>query len=340
MSRIAILGAGAWGTALAISLARHGGHQLCLWAHSPEHARKLAETGENTRYLPGYILPADVEITPALTNAIEDAEIILCVTPSQALRSIISEIAPHLTPAQIVLSASKGIEEKTFLRMSQVIADRIAEHADPKAATHNTIAVLSGPSFAQEVAAAMPTALSIACEDATIGTRLQNDFSSPSLRVYRNEDLAGTELGGALKNVIALASGIVAGLELGHNAAAALITRGNAEITRLAIACGGRRETMAGLSGIGDLVLTCSSNMSRNYTVGLELGRGRKLPEILASLNGKVAEGVLSTTAALGLAARYGAEMPITEQMAAILHQDRSPRDAIRELMTRPGRTE
>ena len=332
MSRIAVLGAGAWGTALAISLAQRGGHQLCLWAHSPDDARQLAETGENTHFLPGYILPADVHITPALIEAIEGAEIVLCVTPSQALRSIMQQIAPHLTPAQILLSASKGIEEKTFLRMSQVMA----EHTDG----NNTIAVLSGPSFAQEVAAAMPTALCVACDDPAVGTRLQNDFSSPSLRVYRNEDIPGTELGGALKNVIALAAGIVAGLELGHNAAAALITRGIAEISRLAIACGGRRETMAGLSGIGDLVLTCSSNMSRNRTVGVELGRGRKLPEILASLNGKVAEGVLSTTAALGLAARYGVEMPITQQMNAILHKDRSPRDAIRELMTRPGRTE
>jgi glycerol-3-phosphate dehydrogenase (NAD(P)+) len=292
----------------------------------------LAETGENARYLPGYILPADVEITPEITDAITDAEIILCVTPAQALRSIMKQIAPHLTPTQILLSASKGIEEKTFLRMSQVMAEHTAGH--------NPIAVIGGPTFAQEVAAAMPTAISIACDDATVGTRLQNDFSSPSFRVYRNEDIAGTELGGALKNVIALAAGIIAGLELGHNASAALITRGIAEISRLAIACGGRRETMAGLSGIGDLVLTCSSNMSRNRTVGVELGRGRKLPEILASLNGKVAEGVLSTTAALGLAARYGVEMPITEQMNAILHKDRSPRDAIRELMTRPGRTE
>ena len=336
MSRIAILGAGAWGTALAISLARRGGHQLCIWAHSPEHARQLSETGENSRYLPGYILPADVHITPAITEATADAEIILSVTPSQALRSIMQQIAPQLTSGQILLSASKGIEEKTFLRMSQVMAEHIAEHADG----NNPIAVIGGPSFAQEVAAAMPTALSIACDDPAIGTRLQNDFSSPSLRVYRNEDIAGTELGGSLKNVIALAAGIIAGLELGHNAAAALITRGIAEITRLTIACGGRRETMAGLSGIGDLVLTCSSNMSRNRTVGFELGRGRKLPEILASLNGKVAEGVLSTTAALGVAARYGVEMPITEQMAAILHHDKSPRDAIRELMIRPGRTE
>jgi glycerol-3-phosphate dehydrogenase (NAD(P)+) len=340
VSRIAILGAGAWGTALAISLARRGGHQLCLWAHSPEHARQLSETGENSRYLPGYILPVDVHITSALAESIADAEIILCVTPSQALRSIMQQIAPQLTPAQILLSASKGIEEKTFLRMSQVIAQHLAEHLPQHADSSNPVAVIGGPSFAQEVAAAMPTALSIACDDPTIGARLQNDFSSPSLRVYRNEDLPGTELGGALKNVIALAAGIVAGLELGHNASAALITRGNAEITRLAIACGGRRETMTGLSGIGDLVLTCSSNMSRNRTVGVELGRGRKLPEILASLNGKVAEGVLSTTAALGLASRYGVEMPITEQMAAILHHNKSPRDAIRELMTRPGRTE
>jgi len=331
VSRIAILGAGAWGTALAISLARRGGHQLCLWAHSPEHALQLSDSGENSRYLPGYILPADVRITPALAEAIKDAEIILCVTPSQSLRSIVRQIAPHLSPAQILLSASKGIEEKTFLRMSQVMA----EYAD-----RNTIAVIGGPSFAQEVAAALPTALSVACDDPAVGTRLQNDFSSPSLRVYRNEDIAGTELGGALKNVIAVAAGVVAGLELGHNAAAALITRGIAEISRLSIACGGRRETMAGLSGIGDLVLTCSSNISRNRTVGYELGRGRQLPEILASLNGKVAEGVLSTTAALGLAARYGVEMPITEQMAAILHRGKSPRDAIRELMTRPGRTE
>jgi glycerol-3-phosphate dehydrogenase (NAD(P)+) len=332
VSRIAILGAGAWGTALAISLARRGGHDLCLWAHSPDHARQLSESGENSRYLPGYILPVDIEITASLTDAIADAEIILCVAPSQSLRSIMKQIAPRLAPAQILLSASKGIEEKTFLRMSQVMV----EHTDG----NNTIAVIGGPSFAQEVAAALPTALSVACEVPAVGTRLQNDFSSPSLRVYRNEDIAGTELGGALKNVIALAAGIVAGLELGHNAAAALITRGIAEISRLSIACGGHRETMAGLSGIGDLVLTCSSNLSRNRTVGFELGRGRQLPEILASLNGKVAEGVLSTTAALGLAARYGVEMPITEQMNAILHRGKPPRDAIRELMTRPGRTE
>lgn len=330
MSRIAVLGAGAWGTALAVSLARRGGHELSLWAHSPAHADELRETGENTRYLPGFILPADIRVTADLKQAVAGVDTVLCVTPSQHLREAMKVIAPVLEHRQVLLSASKGIEEKTFLRMSQVMS----AHCD------NPIGTLGGPSFAQEVAAAMPTAITIAIDDAQIGKMLQDDFTSSSLRVYRNEDVPGTELGGALKNVIALAAGVVAGLELGNNSAAALITRGIAEMTRLAIACGGRRETLAGLSGIGDLVLTCTGGLSRNRAVGFELGKGRKLPEILAGLNGKVAEGVRSTTAALGLAARYGVEMPITEQMAAILHKDKAPRDAIRDLMARPGRTE
>jgi glycerol-3-phosphate dehydrogenase (NAD(P)+) len=331
MSRIAVIGAGAWGTALTVSLARRGGHDLSLWAHSPEHAAELSDSGENKRYLPGFILPLDVRVTSKLPQAIERADILLCATPSQALRSIMEHIAPLLTPNQVLLSASKGIEEKTFYRMSQVISEYAPE---------NPIGTLGGPSFAQEVAAGMPTAITIALEDALLGKALQDDFNSPSLRVYRNEDVTGTELGGALKNVIALAAGVVTGLELGQNAAAGLITRGIVEMTRLAMACGGRRETMSGLSGIGDLVLTCTGGLSRNRTVGVELGKGRKLEDIIAGLNGKVAEGVRSTTAALGLAARYGVEMPITEQMAAILHHDKSPRDAIRDLMSRPGRTE
>ena len=331
MSRIAVIGAGAWGTALAVSLARRGGHELALWAHSPAHAEELADTGENLRYLPGFILPVDIRITARLQDAIEGAQTVLCVTPSQALRAVMEQIAASLTPDQVLLSASKGIEEKTFFRMSQIMSEY---------APGNPIGTLGGPSFAQEVAAGMPTAITIATEDAVTGKRLQDDFSSPSLRVYRNEDVIGTELGGALKNVIALAAGVVTGLELGNNAAAALITRGTVEMTRLAMACGGRRETLSGLSGIGDLVLTCTGGLSRNRSVGIELGKGRQLAEILASLNGKVAEGVRSTTAALGLAARYGVEMPITEQMNAILHQGKSPKEAIRELMSRPGRTE
>jgi glycerol-3-phosphate dehydrogenase (NAD(P)+) len=330
MSRIAVLGAGAWGTALAISLARRGGHQLCLWALSPAHAEELADTGKNTRYLPGFTLAGDIQVTADLRSAVRGAEVILCVTPSQALRETMTEIAPVLEPGQILLSASKGIEERTFLRMSQIMREFGS----------NPVATLGGPSFAQEVAAGLPTAITLAAEEDEVARRLQEDFNSSSLRAYRNQDVVGTELGGALKNVIALAAGVVTGLELGNNATAALITRGTVEITRLAIACGGHRDTMSGLSGVGDLVLTCTGGLSRNRTVGVELGKGRKLPEILASLNGKVAEGVRSTTAALGLAARYGVEMPITEQMAAILHEDKSPLDAIRELMGRPGRTE
>jgi glycerol-3-phosphate dehydrogenase (NAD(P)+) len=330
MSRIAILGAGAWGSALALSLARRGGHHLSLWAHDPEHAKQLATIRENPRYLPGFTLPPEIVVTANLHDAIRDADIILCTTPSQSLRSIMQQIAPALTSAQVLLSASKGVEEKTSLRMSQVIAQLCA----------NPIAVLGGPSFAQEVAAAKPTAITIAAGDEELGKQLQDDFSSSSLRVYRNDDIIGTELGGALKNVIALAAGVVTGLELGHNAAAALITRGMVEMTRLTIACGGRAETISGLSGIGDLVLTCTGGLSRNRSVGIELGRGRKLADIIAGLNGKVAEGVTTTTAALGLAQQHGVEMPITEQMNAVLHHNKSPQAAIHELMTRPGREE
>jgi glycerol-3-phosphate dehydrogenase (NAD(P)+) len=330
MSRITILGAGAWGTALALSLARRGGHQLVLWTHSVPLAEQLNDVGENLPYLPGFTLPADIQITSDLPGAIFEADIILCTPPSQHLRGVIAPIAPLLTRNQIIVSASKGIEETTFLRMSQVIAS----------VTSNPFAVLSGPSFAQEVALGCPTAIVAAATAPRLSQAIQREFSSPTLRIYTNEDVAGVELGGALKNVIALASGIVHGLNLGHNSSAAVITRGIAEMTRLAIACGGRRQTLAGLSGVGDLVLTCTGNLSRNRSVGIELGRGRQLPDILEGLHGKVAEGVSSTAAALGLAARYGVEMPITEQMDAILHHNKSPKEAIRELMARPGRDE
>ncbi len=330
MSRIAILGAGAWGTALALSLARRGGHQICLWSHSATLADRLTEAGQNLPYLPGFTLPVDIDITADLPRAIFEADVLLCVTPSQHLRGVITQIAPLLTKNQIVLSASKGLEETTFLRMSQLVAS----------VTNNPFAVLSGPSFAQEVAAGMPTAVVVASATPQIAQTVQRDFTSSTFRVYTNDDVAGVEFGGALKNVIALAAGIATGLSLGHNSSAALITRGIAEMTRLAVACGGRRQTLAGLSGVGDLVLTCTGSLSRNRSVGIELGRGRQLPEIIAGLNGKVAEGVRSTHAALGLAARYAVEMPITEQMDAILHHNKGPKEAIRELMSRPGRDE
>jgi len=330
LSRIGILGAGAWGSALAIALARRGGHSIVLWCHSAELAEQLSETGENLPFLPGYTLPVDITVTADLPAAIFEADMVLCVTPSQHLRGVLGHIAPLLTRDQLVVSASKGLEETSLLRMSQVITSL----------TGNACGVLSGPSFAAEVAAGIPTAIVAAAAAPEVALTIQREFSSPTLRLYTNDDVAGVELGGALKNVIALAAGVVHGLNLGHNAGAALVTRGIAEITRLAVACGGRRQTLAGLSGLGDLVLTCTGSLSRNRSVGIELGKGRQLPEILAGLNGKVAEGIRSTTAALGLAARYEVEMPITEQMDAILHHGKSPKEAIRELMARPGRDE
>jgi len=330
LSRIGILGAGAWGTALAISLARRGGHRIVLWSHSAELAEELGESGENLRYLPGFTLPVEVTVTADLPAAIFEAEIVLCVTPSEHLRGVLGDVAPLLEPGQVVISATKGLEEGSLLRMSEVVGSL----------TGNACGVLSGPSFAQEVAAGIPTAMVAAAKDAGVAQAIQREFGSATLRLYTNDDVAGVELGGALKNVIAMAAGVAHGLGLGHNAAAALITRGIAEITRLAVACGGRRETLAGLSGLGDLVLTCTGSLSRNRTVGIELGHGRQLPEILKGLNGKVAEGVRSTVASLGLAARHGVEMPITEQMDAVLHKGKSPKDAIRELMARPGREE
>ena len=329
MSRIAVVGAGAWGTALAISLARRGGHSVVLWSFLPELTQEMKQTGVNSLFLPGYTVPSDVMVTSELAVAVEAADIVLLVTPSEHLRGVLGQIAPLLTPQQIVVSATKGLEENSLLRMSQVIASVV----------ENPCGVLSGPSFAAEVAAGIPTAI-VAAGISAVAQAIQQACSSPTLRLYTNEDVIGVELGGALKNVIALAAGVVHGLEMGNNAAAALITRGIAEITRLAVACGGRRQTLAGLSGLGDLVLTCTGSLSRNRMVGIELAKGRKLAAILDGMNGKVAEGVLSTAAALGLAARYQVEMPITEQMDAILHRGKSPKLAIHELMTRPGKDE
>jgi glycerol-3-phosphate dehydrogenase (NAD(P)+) len=330
VSRIAVLGAGAWGTALAISLARRGGHKVTLWSHSEPLAEQLMETGENLPYLPGYTVPFDVRVTADAVATVFEAEIVVLVTPSEHLREVLALVAPALERGQVIVSATKGLEETSLLRMSQVIASL----------TGIACCVLSGPSFAAEVAAGIPTAIVAASSVPGVAQMVQREFGSPTLRLYTNDDVAGVELGGALKNVIALAAGVVNGLELGHNAGAALVTRGIAEMTRLAVACGGRTQTLAGLSGLGDLVLTCTGSLSRNRTVGTELGRGRPLKDVLAGLNGKVAEGVRSTTAALGLAARYGVEMPITEQMDAILHHGKGPKEAIRELMARPGRDE
>jgi glycerol-3-phosphate dehydrogenase (NAD(P)+) len=339
MSRIIVLGSGAWGTAIALSLHRRGGHQVSLWAHSPEAAREIVDAGENTLFLPGFPLPPEITVTGD-NAAVADAEIVVSVVPSEFLRPTLARLRPHLHPGQIVVSATKGVEDHTYLRMTQVIASSLAEARLPLSGLYLPTGALSGPSFALEVAQGLPTAVTVAFDDPSVAARIQTDFSSETLRLYTSTDLIGVELGGALKNVIAIAAGVASGVGLGYNSAAGLITRGIAEITRLAVACGGRRQTLSGLSGVGDLVLTCTGSLSRNRTVGQELGRGRKLPEILAGLGGKVAEGVLTTRAALGLARQRGIEMPITEQMEMILDEGKDPREAIKDLMLRPGKDE
>jgi len=334
MSRIVVLGSGAWGTAIALSLVRHGGHEVTLWSHSAEEAEKIAAARENVLFLPGFPLSEELAVTSE-TTPVTEAEIVVSVIPSEFLRPTLKRLVPCLHAGQIIVSATKGVENETFLRMTEVIAETLKPSG-----LVLPIGAFSGPSFAVEVAQGQPTAVTVAFSKAAVAARVQKEFSHESLRLYTSTDVIGVELGGALKNVIAIAAGIAAGVGLGHNSAAGLITRGIAEITRLAVACGGRRETLAGLSGVGDLVLTCTGSLSRNRTVGEALGQGRKLPEILESLGGKVAEGVRTTRAALGLARKHGIEMPITEQMELILDEGKDPREAIKELMLRPGKDE
>lgn len=334
MSRIVVLGNGAWGTAIALSLDRRGGHQVTLWSHSTAEAEKIAAAGENVLFLPGFPLPPSIAIT-AGESAVADAEIVVSVIPSEFLRATLNRVAPQMHQGQIVVSATKGVEDRTYLRMTEVISS-VLEPAGLKL----PVGAFSGPSFAREVAQGQPTALTLAFSEPAVAAHVRHEFSSESLRLYTSTDVVGVELGGALKNVIAIAAGVVAGAGLGYNPAAALMTRGIAEISRLAAACGARRETLAGLSGVGDLVLTCTGTLSRNRTVGEALGQGRKLPEILESLGGHVAEGVHTTRAALGLARKHGVEMPIAEQMELILNDGKDPREAIRDLMLRPGKNE
>lgn len=332
--RMAVLGAGAWGTAIALSLARNG-RQVTLWAHTPELAREIHDARENLQFLPGFSLPEQIAVTGD-DEAVAHADILFSVIPSEFLRPTMARLRKQMHSGQILVSATKGVENGTHLRMTEVIASTLAEAG----LTGMPIGALSGPSFAKEVAEGQPTVVTVAFLDHAVAALVQREVSSESLRLYTSSDVIGVELGGALKNVIAIAAGIAAGVGLGYNSTAGLITRGIAEITRLAVACGARRETLAGLSGLGDLVLTCTGTLSRNRTVGFELGHGRKLPEILQSLGGKVAEGVLTTHAALGLARQHRVEMPIAEQMELILEKGKDPREAIRDLMLRPGKHE
>lgn len=337
MSEIAVIGAGAWGTAISVVLGRKQIHHVRLWAHEVEVRDSIAASRMNHMFLPGQPIPAAVCCTNSLEEALSSAEIVVSVMPSHHTRQLFQAMQPHLNANMLFVSATKGIENDSLLRMTEVITQVVSNGRN---GFRPRIAALSGPSFAKEVAKGDPTAIAVASIDKDLAITVQKEFSDPRFRVYTNDDVVGVELGGALKNIIAIAAGVLSGLDLGHNTVAALITRGLAEMTRLVVACGGKTSTMAGLAGLGDLVLTCTGGLSRNRTVGVELGRGRKLADIIAGMHGMVAEGVLTTNAAVGLAHKAGVEMPITAQMHAVLQQGKAVEDAIRDLMGRPSTSE
>jgi glycerol-3-phosphate dehydrogenase (NAD(P)+) len=351
MSKIAILGGGSWGTALAIVLSRsRKTHDISLWMRDAALAEATASSRVNQVYLPGCEIPTRVIVTSELAETLRHAEVVIGAMPAAHARKIYSKALPLVESGKCVLvSATKGLEPSTHLRMSEVVEQLAVEHhrAAPE------LAILSGASFALETARGEPTAVVVAsrCSDAATSTsahgqegsgtaaHIQSEFAGPSFRLYTNDDVIGVELAGAMKNVIAIAAGACQGLGLGSNALAALITRGLAEMSRLALALGGRRETLSGLAGLGDLVLTCTGALSRNRRVGIELGKGRGLEEILASTR-MVAEGVGTAAALLTLARENGIELPIIEQVDAILHHRKSPREAIATIMERPQKHE
>src|SRR5580698_7566005 len=321
---LAIIGAGSWGTALAIVLSPKF-ERVRLWVHEEDLAARMKDTRENDMYLMGFKLPPNVGILTDLAEAVEGATVVMGVMPSHHARGLYTRMLPHLEDSMIFVSATKGIENGTLLRMSEVIAEVTRM---PK------IAILSGPTFAREVARGEPAAVVVAASDLAVATEVQTAFSGPSLRLYTNQDPIGVEVGAALKNVIAIGAGVCKGLGLGNNTIAALITRGLAEISRLAVAMGGEPKTLAGLAGLGDLVLTCSGELSRNRHVGLELARGRTIEDITGSMS-MVAEGVETCAAAVGLGAKFGVDLPIIQQMHAVIHRGKSPQEALRDLMER-----
>jgi glycerol-3-phosphate dehydrogenase (NAD(P)+) len=320
--RTAILGGGAWGTALASHAAR-AGLPVTLWVREPEVAAAVNERHENPAYLPGVALPAPLRATASLAEAGSGADLAIVAVPSEYCREIYRKAAPLLAPDTVLVSATKGLETDTLRRMTEVAA---AE------APGRPLAVLSGPSFALEVARELPTAVVVASGDHAVAERVQRALATRAFRVYSSEDVVGVELAGALKNVIAIAAGIVDGLGYGHNTVAALVTRGLAEISRLAVALGGRPDTLAGLAGLGDLVLTCTGGLSRNRTVGQRLGHGQSLAQASAGLH---PEGVRTTLAAVALAERHAIDLPIARQMKAVLYAGKPPREALEELMLR-----
>jgi glycerol-3-phosphate dehydrogenase (NAD(P)+) len=334
MTTIAILGAGGWGTALAIVLSRsRKAHEISLWVHNAERAGSMQRERENKTYLPGAKLPESIHIHGELETTLSGAQVIVGAVPSAHARAVYTSALPFVALGASFVSASKGLEPATHLRMSEVVTQVVTPKFAPR------LAVISGPSFALETARGEPTAVVLASREAALAAELQEEFAGPNFRLYTNDDVLGVELAGAMKNVMAIAAGACQGLGLGSNALAALITRGLAEMARLAVALGARPETLSGLAGLGDLVLTCTGALSRNRHVGIELGKGHSLGEIMANMR-MVAEGVGTAAPLLALAREHQIEMPITEQVDAILHAGKSPRDAIRDIMERPLKRE
>lgn len=327
MAAIGVIGAGSWGTTLADMLAKKG-HDVTLWAYEAELVKEMEETRVNSAFLSGITLSPQLSFTNSLQDAVTGKEIVLFVAPTQVFRGVLKGTLPFLGEKTLLVNAAKGIELDTLMTISQISGELLPPRL------FANFCVLSGPSFAREVAVEMPTAVVAASPEAQVAKRIQEEFSTPYFRVYTNSDMVGVELGGSIKNVIAIAAGISDGLGLGYNPRAALITRGLAEMARLGLAMGAQSSTFAGLAGMGDLVLTCTGDLSRNRTVGMQLGEGKKLAEILAGMR-MVAEGVKTTESAYMLARRLGVEMPIVEQVYLVLSQDKPPRQAVWDLMTR-----
>ena len=330
--RIAVIGGGSWGTALANRLAGNG-HDVCLWAYEAELVREINEAHTNSLFLPGIELHPRLGCSASLQEAAGGRDIIVLVTPVQVMRGVLKQLVPHIENGAIITNASKGIELETLLTVSQICRELL-----PAGLTERFVA-LSGPTFAREVAQGLPSLIVAASRDEAAARRVQAAFSCDCLRVYTNPDVIGVELGGAVKNVIAIAAGICDGLGFGHNARAALITRGLAEMNRLGQAMGADAATFAGLAGMGDLVLTCTGDLSRNRTVGFKLGQGMRLADILAEMR-MVAEGVKSAESVYNLSRKLGVEMPIVEQTYRILHENKPAREAVIELMARELRSE
>jgi len=324
---IAIIGAGGWGTALAITMAR-AEREVRLWVYEPYLVETIIATRENPIYLPSARVPESVRVSNSMRDVLSGAPIVIIAVPSHVYRSVLSEIRPLLNPEMSFVSAAKGIENGTLMRMSEVVVDVLKPAFLPK------VAAISGPTFAPEVARGEPTALVVASPDERLRLFLQKELSAPRFRLYTNSDLIGVEVGAAVKNIIAIAAGVVDGLGLGSNTTAALITRGLAEIMRLVDACGGRRETLAGLAGLGDLVLTSYGSLSRNRRVGVALGQGRHIDEVISNMR-MVAEGVKTAKSTVALARKLNVEMPIAEKMYSVLYEGLQPQDAISDLLER-----